>query len=111
MPRYDYECNSCSNVFEVKQGFNDEPVAECPECTSKARRIFTPVPIIFKGSGFYITDQRSAATPNTAKSPQARETDNSETAKAETTQSEPAKTEASKAEPAKQETKADASVS
>jgi putative FmdB family regulatory protein len=116
MPRYDYECNSCSNVFEVKQGFNDEPVAECPECSSQARRIFTPVPIIFKGSGFYVTDQRSAATPNTAKSPQARETDKPESDKSETDKSESTKADTdksgtAKAEPTKQESKADASVS
>ena len=111
MPRYDYECNSCADIFEVKQGFDDEPVAECPKCQSTARRIFTPVPIIFKGSGFYVTDQRSAATPNTAKSAEARETDKTESAKAETAKSETSKSEASEAKPAKQESKADASVS
>ena len=56
MPRYDYECLSCSNVFEMKQSFSDEPVAYCPECGSRSRRKFYAVPVIYKGSGFYTTD-------------------------------------------------------
>lgn len=58
MPIYEYECVKCSHRFEVKQGFEDEPQAECPQCKQTARRIFHPTPIIFKGSGFYITDSR-----------------------------------------------------
>ena len=56
MPRYDYECQSCRTIFEVKQGFNDEPVANCPSCHNAARRKFQVVPIIYKGTGFYTTD-------------------------------------------------------
>ncbi len=56
MPRYDYECQSCQTIFEVKQGFNDEPVANCPSCHNAARRKFRAVPIIYKGTGFYTTD-------------------------------------------------------
>ena len=56
MPRYDYECLSCSNVFEMKQSFSDEPVADCPLCGSRSRRKFHAVPVIYKGSGFYTTD-------------------------------------------------------
>ena len=56
MPRYDYECLSCSRVFELKQSFSDEPVADCPECGSRSRRKFHAVPVIYKGSGFYTTD-------------------------------------------------------
>lgn len=106
MPRYDYECNSCAEVFEVKQGFDDEPVAECPSCQSKSRRIFTPVPIIFKGSGFYVTDHKNASTPNTSKPGQEREATSSAD-----DQTEPAKAEAPKPESEKKESKADVSVS
>ncbi len=56
MPRYDYECLSCSHVFELKQSFSAEPVADCPECSSRSRRKFHAVPVIYKGSGFYTTD-------------------------------------------------------
>jgi putative FmdB family regulatory protein len=58
VPTYDYECRSCGNRFEKRQSFSDEPTAECPRCQSASRRLFHPAPIIFKGSGFYVTDSR-----------------------------------------------------
>ena len=61
MPVYDYECDLCHHVFERKQRFDEEPVAACPECEGKARRVINSVPIIFKGSGFYITDNRKGS--------------------------------------------------
>ena len=65
MPIYVYECSLCHFHFERKQGFDEEPVAMCPKCQGKARRVLHSVPIIFKGSGFYITDNRkgSASEP------------------------------------------------
>jgi putative FmdB family regulatory protein len=70
MPTYDFECVKCHHKFEQKLSFTDEGSAECPCCRSEARRLFTPVPVIFKGSGFYVTDHRQsggvkadAATP------------------------------------------------
>lgn len=56
VPRYEYRCLSCEHVFEVKQGFDDEPGAPCPECESQSRRIIRPAPVIFKGSGWYVND-------------------------------------------------------
>ncbi len=58
MPTYEYECNCCSSRFEKRKSFNETPEACCPTCGGQAERIFTPVPIIFKGSGFYVTDSR-----------------------------------------------------
>lgn len=58
MPIYEYECGDCDFRFERKQGFDAEPVAVCPKCKGKARRIIHSIPAIFKGSGFYITDSR-----------------------------------------------------
>ena len=58
MPTYQYSCSKCDNHFEMKQGFNDDSRVDCPKCKSVAKRIFLPVPIIFKGSGFYVTDHR-----------------------------------------------------
>jgi len=66
MPIYEYECGLCHFHFERKQGFDAEPVAMCPECQGKARRVIHSIPIIFKGSGFYVTDNRKADTPNLA---------------------------------------------
>lgn len=61
MPTYDYECKKCSKRFELKKHFNDDIAAQCPDCGSDCRRIFSPTPIIFKGSGFYVTDYSSSS--------------------------------------------------
>jgi putative FmdB family regulatory protein len=58
MPIYQYRCLNCNRQFELKQSFNDKPIADCPSCHGIARRIFCPVPIIFNGPGFYVTDSR-----------------------------------------------------
>jgi putative FmdB family regulatory protein len=63
MPTYEYECGACNYRFELRQGFDDEPQAMCPQCRGKARRVFHPAPIIYKGSGFYVTDSRKNSTP------------------------------------------------
>jgi len=60
MPVYEYQCKKCHYRFELKQSFNDDSIVTCPQCASKAKRIFSPVPIIFKGSGFYTTDAKQA---------------------------------------------------
>jgi putative FmdB family regulatory protein len=59
MPIYDYKCERCDACFEVRQSYDDKPRAICHLCGGEARRIFTPVPIVFKGSGFYVTDHRA----------------------------------------------------
>jgi putative FmdB family regulatory protein len=74
MPTYEYECGSCSHRFDIKQSFNDKPVAACPKCKGKAKRIFHPAPIIFKGSGFYVTDHRPSEAKNPASEPAKKET-------------------------------------
>jgi len=56
LPAYDYKCNSCGHRFEERQSFYDDPVANCPICPSEASRQFVAVPIVFKGSGFYVND-------------------------------------------------------
>jgi len=62
VPVYEYKCSVCNLHFERKQGFDEEPITVCPECRSKARRVLRSVPVIFKGSGFYITDNRKGST-------------------------------------------------
>lgn len=70
MPIYEYECTCCPSKFELKRSFHDEDPVKCPQCGGKTRRCFSSVPIIFKGSGFYVTDSRggssftSSATPS-----------------------------------------------
>lgn len=59
MPRYAYECESCSYQFERRQSYSDDPIKTCPNCgRSSARRLITSVGVIFKGPGFYVTDNR-----------------------------------------------------
>jgi len=65
LPIYDYQCDSCQSCFEQRQGFDADPVAICPECQGKARRLFHPVPIIYKGSGFYTTDHGKGVVNST----------------------------------------------
>jgi putative FmdB family regulatory protein len=59
MPIYEYKCKACDLKFEVKRGFSESSGAHCPECQCQAQRIFSPVPIVFKGPGFYVTDNAS----------------------------------------------------
>jgi len=60
MPIYTYRCESCGVQFEKNQKFSDAPLTRCPECGKKSlRKVYLPVGIVFKGSGFYATDHRS----------------------------------------------------
>jgi putative FmdB family regulatory protein len=62
MPVYTYRCENCGVQFDRFQSFNDQPLTRCPECNKKSlRKVYTPVGIVFKGSGFYSTDHRSAS--------------------------------------------------
>jgi putative FmdB family regulatory protein len=62
MPTYEYLCQSCGARFEAWQKMSDDPIDTCPTCGNHVRRIIFPVGLVFKGSGFYINDTRSAAT-------------------------------------------------
>ena len=60
MPIYTYRCETCGVQFDRRQKFSDEPLKVCPECeTETLRKVYLPVGIVFKGSGFYATDNRS----------------------------------------------------
>jgi len=59
MPIYEYQCSNCHKKFELRQNFTDDSIVTCPNCDAVACRLFSPVPIVFKGSGFYITDSRN----------------------------------------------------
>ena len=62
MPVYTYRCDSCGVQFERHQSFQDEPLKTCPECRRKSlKKVITPTRVIFKGSGFYATDNRSSS--------------------------------------------------
>lgn len=60
MPTYTYQCDNCGVRFDRHQKFTEKPLTKCPECSEETlRKIYTPVGIVFKGSGFYATDHRS----------------------------------------------------
>lgn len=56
MPRYDYRCTACGHQFELRQSFDSEPVADCLKCGAQSNRKIHAPPVIFKGSGWYVTD-------------------------------------------------------
>jgi putative FmdB family regulatory protein len=65
MPVYTYRCENCGVQFERTQKFTDQPLTWCPECNKKSlHKVYTPVGIVFKGSGFYATDHRSPSGAN-----------------------------------------------
>jgi putative FmdB family regulatory protein len=64
MPTYDFRCKQCGHEFELFQSMKDKPRGKCPECGAEAKRLISGgAGLIFKGSGFYITDYKNKATP------------------------------------------------
>jgi putative FmdB family regulatory protein len=58
MPLYDYKCSKCAYVFEVAQRITEDPLKHCPKCKGPIKRLISPAGIIFKGSGFHVTDYK-----------------------------------------------------
>jgi len=69
VPTYQYICTECEHSFELNQAFTDSTVPTCPECKGVVRKVFSSVGVVFKGSGFYRTDSRGAATSSSAPAP------------------------------------------
>lgn len=68
MPVYTYRCDNCGVQFDRKQSFTDPLLKVCPDCGKKTlHKVYTPVGIVFKGSGFYATDHRSPSGQNKSK--------------------------------------------
>lgn len=59
MPLYVYKCKNCEHQFEVRQRFSDDTLTDCPECHGQVYRVISSVGVVFKGSGFYVTDSRN----------------------------------------------------
>lgn len=60
MPTYSYACTECGNRFDAVQAFSDDALTSCPECSGRLRKLFGSVGVVFKGSGFYRTDNRDS---------------------------------------------------
>ena len=97
MPTYEYQCDACGNKFEKFQSIKSAPIRKCPRCgKNKVRRLIgTGAGLIFKGSGFYITDYRSDSYKEKAKSESGEK---SEAPKSDAAKSDSAKPEATKTE-------------
>jgi putative FmdB family regulatory protein len=88
MPLYEYECENCGTRFERIQSIKDDPIRQCPECSGDVHKIFHAAGIIFKGSGWYITDSRkSTSSAVTGSDPKAASPE-TKTASTESTSSE-----------------------
>ena len=80
MPIYEYQCESCADRFEVKQSMKDDPLTACPQCGKRVQRLISSPAIMFKGSGWYVTDYSEKMKPSpgneqpTAKSEEKKET-------------------------------------
>ena len=88
MPTYEYQCNACKAVYELRQGFDAETTHKCEECgKGTAKRVLHAPPVVFKGSGWYATDSRnqsSAVTDSESKSDSAAPAAEAAPAKTET---------------------------
>ena len=67
MPTYQYTCTDCGEPVEAMQKFTDDPLTVCAVCGGRLRKVFSPVGIVFKGSGFYRTDSRNSSVAADAK--------------------------------------------
>jgi putative FmdB family regulatory protein len=80
MPTYSYRCSACANEFDQFQKFTDDPLTDCPSCGGSVRRVIHPVGVVFKGSGWYITDSRkSNGSESSSSDGPAKESDKSTT--------------------------------
>jgi putative FmdB family regulatory protein len=77
MPTYEYRCTNCDEDLEVVQSFSDEPLTECPTCGGRLRKVFSPVGIVFKGTGFYKTDSRGGKSGSVKPKEKEKETSSS----------------------------------
>jgi putative FmdB family regulatory protein len=108
MPIYEYQCQVCSVRFERKQSVYDDPVTTCPECGGKVRKLFFPAGIIFKGSGWYKTDNPSSGYSAGKKEEASPSASTSSPAKSEAAKSDAPKADTTKSEPKSESKKSDA---
>lgn len=96
MPIYEYACTACGERTEAKQSFDEPPLTECPHCGGSLRKLYSPVGIVFKGSGFYSTDAKSGSKGSKDKTiAKSDKTDTKSEPKKESTPAKTSKTEKS----------------
>lgn len=90
MPLYTYRCNENDHEFQARQRMVDDPLTECPVCGGPVRRVVSSVGVVFKGSGFYVTDNRSSKV--NGKSSKAKSSESKESSGDSSTPAAPAST-------------------
>ncbi len=87
MPTYTYKCTACEDVLEKRQSFSDPPLTTCERCGGALRKVIHPVGIVFKGSGWYITDSRSSSSSSANGRGSSTDSESSKPAASETKES------------------------
>ncbi|HVL88668.1 MAG TPA: FmdB family zinc ribbon protein [Actinomycetota bacterium] len=105
MPTYEYACRSCKRHTEAVQSFTDPPLTECPHCGGELKRVFHPVGIVLKGSGFYSTDNRSSSKTKLATGKDTSTDSAGESPATDTSSAKKAEPAAKESKPAKKESK------
>jgi putative FmdB family regulatory protein len=82
MPIYEYACTACGERTEARQSFSDPPLEKCEICGGKLRKLYSPVGIVFKGSGFYSTDAKKKSSSSGSSSSGSSESKGSADSKA-----------------------------
>lgn len=90
MPIYEYACTACGERTEAKQSFDDSPLEICAACGGRLRKLYSPVGIVFKGSGFYSTDAKKSTGASSSSSGEKKK---SESGNKKSTETKPSKTE------------------
>jgi putative FmdB family regulatory protein len=94
MPTYEYLCQACGSRFETWQKITDDPIETCPTCGDHVHRVLYPVGLVFKGSGFYKTDNRGGSTSSGGS------TESSGSSEAKPADTKPAEAKSAEAKPA-----------
>jgi len=101
VPTYQYSCTECGEPLEAVQKFSDAPLTVCPACGGRLRKVFSPVGIVFKGSGFYRTDSRNGSSATAPAAKEKSSTESSATSDSGSSNGSGDKKADKKAEPAK----------
>jgi putative FmdB family regulatory protein len=79
VPTYVYACKSCGEQFETIQKMSDAPLKECRTCPGEVRRVIFPPAVVYKGTGFYVTDYKNGGRKSEADSGSSASSESSET--------------------------------
>ncbi len=113
MPTYEYECEACHRVFEVRQRITEDPLTTCEKCGGKVRRLLSAAPFILKGEGWYVTDYPSESRKKAMQSEKSSSSSSSSesTSKADGAKSDGAKSDSAKSDGASTSSGASSSAS